>query len=191
MAKNVNPYDPGSTIRNPEKIERRCICGVLAELAVKELLKQHISNHNIDAKVFQSITTTNGSDAGDQIDIPIEVHGVQKNIEVRSSFPYSPLNTVITRLFDIIGWYKSEHKSMEHKKDYYLRVLYNFREEDTMQHINLEIDLHFVGGATRKMLEESGEWNDFKQWGASYRSIKPICAGLDAIEIMNVIFPKK
>ena len=76
--KMFNPYDPGSTIRNPEKIERRCICGVLAELAVKELLKQHISNHNIDAKVFQSITTTNGSDAGDQIDIPIEVHGVQK-----------------------------------------------------------------------------------------------------------------
>ena len=191
LAKKVNPYDPGHAIRSSEQIKRRCICGFLAEITLRMLLKQQISEHNIDAKLLSSHTITEGPKLGSQIDIPIKINNVRKEIEVRSSFPYSSINVVITKLFDIIGWYQSPSKPMEYKKDYYLRVLYNFKEEDAMNHINTEIALHFVGGATRGMLEELGNWNDFDQQGAKYKSIKPICKGLDAIQIMNMIFSRQ
>ena len=188
LAGKVNPHDTGDRIRTAEQIERRCICGVLAELTIRKLLKQEISNRKIDAKLLPSHTITAGPKIGNQIDIPIIVNGQQFDIEVRSSFPYRPLNIVITHLFDIIGWYQSSNKLVEHAKDYYLRVLYNFNESESMNYINSEINLHFVGGATREMLERLGRWNDFDQPGALYRSIKPICAALDTKQIMDKIF---
>lgn len=188
LSKNVNPHDPNNRIRTVEEIERRCICGVLAELTIKNLLKDKILKSKSNAKILPSYIITQGSKYGNQIDIPIEINGIPKEIEVRSSFPFSSLSRVITNLFDIIGWYSSSNKLGESPKDYYLRVLYNFNENEAMKYINSEIDLHFVGGATRKMLENLGHWDDFDQHGAKYRSIKPICAALDAEQILDNIF---
>ena len=188
LAGKVNPHDTGERIRTTAQIERRCICGMLAELTLRMLLEQQISNREINAKLLPSHTITEGSKFGNQIDIPIEINGIHKEIEVRSSFPFRPVNIAITQLFDIIGWYQSSNKPNEYAKDYYLRVLYNFKEEKAMSYINSEIDLHFVGGATKEMLRELGHWDDFDQIGANYRSIKPICAASDANQIMDIIF---
>ena len=188
LAKKVNPHDPSGKARTREVITRRCICGMLSELAIRYILCQAINDRKISASLRDLSTETEEIVNGNQIDILIQVNDIDYTIEVRSSFPYRSLNLVITKLFDVIGWYKTSNKSQEQPKDFYLRTLYNFPESEALEKIHNGIELYFVGGATRKILDDNGIWTNFKQNNATYRSIKPICATLDAKQIIDSIF---
>jgi hypothetical protein len=188
LALKVNPHDPGGHWRSPELIRKKCIYGMLAENTVRHILKNEIEKRNIDAEVLPSKQITDGPKAGSQIDIPIKIDNIVYDIEVRSSFPYANLYDVITRHFDIIGWYRTFTKPGEHAKDYYLRVLFNFDQKHALDKLESGFELHFVGGATKQMLEQSSTWDDFEQPGAEYTTIKPICKALDAEKILDNIF---
>ena len=43
LSGKVNPHDTGGRVRTADEIKRRCICGVLAELTIRELLQQEIT----------------------------------------------------------------------------------------------------------------------------------------------------
>ncbi len=188
LALKVNPHDPGGHWRSPELIRKKCIYGMLAENTIRYILKKEIEKRNIDAELLPSHQITDGPKAGSQIDIPIKIDNIVYDIEVRSSFPFAKLYNVLTYHFDIIGWYRTFTKPSEHIKDYYLRVLFNFDQKYALDKLESGFELHFVGGATKQMLEQSLTWDDFEQPGAEYKTIKPICNALDAEKILNMIF---
>ena len=128
-------------------------------------------------------------DKEDQIDITIIVNGEPFTIEVRSSFPYARIEEVITKHFSILGWYTTTNKPYEKPKDFYLRVLFPFGKAKQSENLQNGFVLYFVGGATSELLNSSkGGWNNLKQPGASYRTIKPICKGYDVKQILDAIF---
>ena len=118
------------------------------------------------------------------VDIEIQVNGKIINFEVRSSFPYSPLQAVICRLFDFIGPYTTSFKAGESPKDFYLRGLINER----VQNFNPKKmhTLYFAGGVPYELLKEKGRRTDFDQPGADFLALR-LYRGMDALQIMDLI----
>jgi hypothetical protein len=196
-AKKVDPHAPGGWIRSPKVRKRRNILGALAEIVMRDILNETIKKRGIDAKIVSSAITEIQEEAEVQIDLTLKVGGQILETEVRSSCLRNPLEWGITKGvpgtrtgFDIIGWYTTRTKPKEVRKDFYLRILYNFDEKEAMYHVENGITLYFVGGASRKLLEESPEaYNtDLGQPGANYRCMK-ICAARDADKVLDEIFP--
>lgn len=121
-------------------------------------------------------------DYTDHVDLTISNGSRIIQLEVRGSFPYSPLRSVVCRLFDIIGPYRTSYKQEEDPKDFYLRTLINIRQRDFDFHKPHTV--YFAGGASYNLLEELGEYASFKQRGATYLAIKPIARARDAVEIV-------
>lgn len=195
-AKKVDPHAPGGRIRSFEVRKRLNILGVLAEMTIPEILNKSIRKRGIDAEILSfTITEIARVQAETQIDLKLRVKDKILETEVRSSCLRNPLDWGITKGvrgttqgFDVLGWYTTRTKLQEDKKDFYLRVLYNFDEEDAMYYIENGIILYFVGGASRALLEGSEGYNtDLGQPGANYRCIK-ICAARDANKILDEMF---
>jgi len=187
-AKKVHPAGTDGRRRPPDVILRRNILGVLAELATREILETAMRNKRISASITHSGVSEIQEWGDTEIDITILVGDKEFEMEVRSSFLRNPLTWGITQGFDIIGWYTTLTKPTERRKDFYLRVLYNFRESEAPSYIESGLTLYFVGGASKALLQGPRGYNDnLDQQGANYRLIKPICAGRDADKILDEI----
>jgi len=188
-AQKVHPAGTDGRVRPPEVIVRRNILGVLAELVASEILKETIRTKGVDAHIIQSGVSEIQEWGDTEIDIMLQVEDSVFEVEVRSSCLRNPLEWGITKGFDVIGWYTTQTKTVERRKDFYLRILYNFDEKDATEYIEKGITLYFVGGASKTLLQGPRGYNtDLDQPGANYRCIKPICAARDADKILNEIF---
>jgi hypothetical protein len=190
-ALRVHGASPAGTIRSPEVRKRACILGSIAEHVVNELLNQYIARKKINAKITSSGLFRVQEEGQTQIDLELTVGDKSLEIEIRSSCVRNPIKWAVThpKGFDIIGWYTTKVKSKEVRKDFYLRVLYNFDQTETMEHVANGITLYFVGGASKPLLQGSkGYDGSLDQSGANYRLIKPICAARDARQILEEIF---
>jgi len=185
-AQKVHPAGTDGRVRPPDVIVRRNILGVLAELVSKKILEEAIRNKGVSASIIQSGVSEIQEWGDTEIDITIQVRESVFEVEVRSSFLRNPLTWGITQGFDVLGWYTTLTKRAERKKDFYLRVLYNFDEEEASEYIKNGVTLYFVGGASKGLLQGPRGYNtDLDQLGANYRCIKPICAARDADQILD------
>ena len=187
LSKKYHPSAPNGRIRNPIERNIKSIYGMLAELSIRLLLQNEIIKRKISAKILPSTMTLVNNTFDNQIDIPLEIEGKHYDIEVRSSFPYAELKSVITYHFDILGPYTTNYKIKEKEKDYYLRVLF-FNEKYATSKLDSGPEIHFVGGASKDMILKESFTNNLKQGNAKFHTIKPICKALDSEQIMNLIF---
>ena len=189
MAKKVNINDPSGNARTlDERIPPNCR-GVLTEMITKSLLQNTINEKNIDAILTESTEMINTIEGVTQIDLQINIHDNQYEIETRSSCVRNGTEFGITKgYFNILGWYSTSSKPGETKKDFYAMYLFPFDAPETMAKFDNGITVHFVGGATKGMLQGPlGSDETLRQNGARYRGINPICAGLDANGFINKI----
>ena len=89
------------------------------------------------------------------VDIEIQVGDKQTDLEVRSSFGYSPMQDLIEKHFDHLGPYVTPNKPGEKEKAFYLRGLinkhvntFNYEENHTF---------YFAGGASYQLIKEEGK----------------------------------
>jgi hypothetical protein len=151
-------------------------------------LEEAIRQKQVNAQIIQSGVSEIHEWGDTEIDISVRVREVLFEVEVRSSFLRNPLAWGITQGFDVIGWYTTLTKPVERRKDFYFRVLYNFRESEAFRYIENGVTLYFVGGASKGLLQGPKGYNDdLDQPGANYRLIKPICAARDAEQILEEI----
>ena len=186
---NYNPNDPSGKSRSEPNKKNNVIYGKLAELVLREILSDEIKSRHVKASILES-KDEYGFDYDVHSDIEVIANGEPFIIEVRSSFPYRPIPEAIEYHFDILGWYTTSSKPYEKPKDFYLRVLFPFGKAKQSENLQNGFVLYFVGGATSELLNSSkGGWNNLKQPGARYRTIKPICKGYDARQILDEMFP--
>ena len=185
---NYNPNDPSGKSRSEPNKKNNVIYGKLAELVLREILSDEIKSRHVKASILESKDEP-VFDYDVHSDIEVIVNGEPFIIEVRSSFLRRPIPEGIEYHFDIIGWYTTSSKPYEKPKDFYLRVLFPFDKAKQSENLQNGFVLYFVGGATSELLNSSkGGWNNLKQPGARYRTIKPICKGYDVKQILDAIF---
>ena len=185
---NYNSNDPSGKSRSEPNKKNNVIYGKLAELVLREILSDEIKSRHVKASILESKDEP-VFDYDVHSDIEVIVNGEPFIIEVRSSFLRRPIPEGIEYHFDIIGWYTTSSKPYEKPKDFYLRVLFPFDKAKQSENLQNGFVLYFVGGATSELLNSSkGGWNNLKQPGARYRTIKPICKGYDVKQILDAIF---
>ena len=89
------------------------------------------------------------------VDIEIQVDAKKTDLEVRSSFGYSPMQDLIQKHFDHLGPYKTPFKPGEKPKEFYLRGLINESVDDF--DYRREHTFYFAGGASYRSIEEEGK----------------------------------
>ncbi|OCR05869.1 hypothetical protein BA920_03890 [Helicobacter pullorum] len=182
---NLNKVDSSGQIRNDNELKYKSFSGFIVEQLCFSLLKHYNTNKNVEIKLGDSNTSIN------QIDIKIikkfinalqERVSVVKSVEIRSSFPFNPIEKAISNDFDILGFYKNNIKSGEIQKDYYIRFLFSLEKTNEFlilneynridyaktatnllknvyfdKDLNLQKDLtiYFVGGATKEMFQDN------------------------------------
>lgn len=191
MAKKVNINDPSGNARTlDERIPSNCR-GALSEIATKILLQNAIDERGIDATLTESTEMINTIEGVTQIDLQINIHNNQYEIETRSSCVRNGTEFGITSgKINLLGWYSTISKPGETKKDFYAMYLFPFDASDTMSKFDNGITFHFVGGATKGMLQGPlgcDASTMLKQSRANYRGINPICAVLDASKFIDNI----
>lgn len=163
--------------------------GLLAEICTKEILKIEIKEKKLNAKLIESEGLVETPDGTTQIDLQIEIDGVEKplDLEIRSSCVRNGTEFGIkSGFFNILGWYTHPTKKFEPPKDFYLMYLFPFDEKYTLSKFDEGFVMHFVGGATKTMLEGPlGRYKNLKQAGVKYCGISPICAGLEPSQIIE------
>lgn len=182
LSQKVNVHDPSNKIRDQKERYIKGLGGTLAEYAVRKYIDIEASKQNLKVNISSKDESYMG-----QIDLLIEVNGKKKTLEVRSSFFYK---TSFTRLFNvasIIGWYKTQSKPGEYKKDFYLFVIHFYNPRDIEDLLKREFVFYIMGGAPKELLNNVGEDTFLEQEGATYRTIKPITKGRDAVDIFNEI----
>ena len=170
-------YAPSGQRHSPEEVTKTRYLGVLAE----KLFVTHLQ-----AKLGQDVHVSTAAFVNyeQHVDIEIEAGNRLIKVEVRSSFPYSPLEAVVCRLFDVIGPYSTSYKSGERPKEIYLRGLIN---EDVHKFNYMRNHrLYFAGGAPYELLKQRGRRENFKQRGAEYLVLSMVKA-MDAKEVIDAI----
>lgn len=174
---SATTYDPGGRQRSGTRLLNTRYLGVLSEKLIADHLRS-IFGHEVSV----SNRAFDGYDA--HVDIEIQVNGKIISFEVRSSFPYSPLQAVVCRLFDFIGPYTTSFKAGESPKDFYLRGLINERVHNFNS--GRKHTLYFAGGVPYELLREKGRRTDFDQPGADFLALR-LYRGMDAVEIIDLI----
>ena len=174
---SAKPLDPGGRQRDEVTLSKTRYLGVLSEKIIADHLRS-IFGHEVSVsnRAFEQYDA--------HVDIEIQVGDKEISFEVRSSFPYSPLKSVVCKLFDFIGPYTTSFKVGESPKAFYLRGLIN----EHMRNFNPERKhtLYFAGGVPYELLKEKGRRTDFDQPGADFLALK-LYKGMDALEIIDVI----
>ena len=135
------------------------------------------------------------------VDIEIQVGENKTDLEVRSSFGYSPMQDLIEEHFDHLGPYVTPNKPGEKPKEFYLRGLINKSVDDfdyTREHT-----FYFAGGASYQSIKEEGKIKKGRkmieidieeaerllasgQKTTLYRTLE-LWKGKDAVEIIDLI----
>jgi len=189
LSKKVNANSPSGIFRDIDERIAANARGALSEAVSKLVLEERISSQNITALVEESGELIETPEGITQIDLAITINDKERKIETRSSCVRNGTEFGITSgYFNIVGWYSTFSKPGEPPKDYYLMHLFPFDASKTLLKFENGLTMHFVGGATKEMLEGSlGSTKSMKQTGASYRGITPICAGMDSLQIINAV----
>lgn len=180
-----NPVNSSGAVRDDLEIKLKSFCGLIIEQLCLSMLAHYNKNPNVKIELDNSNTSK------DQIDLKIHKKWqdnrtnwqiVTKTIEVRSSFPFKPIEKVVAQDFDILGGYKNNIKKGEIEKDFYLRFLFSLDYDPKLyvkennkinysqttintlksiyfdENLNLkkELTIYFIGGSTNTMmLDES------------------------------------
>lgn len=135
------------------------------------------------------------------VDIEIKIGEKKTDLEVRSSFGYSPMQQLIEEHFDHLGPYTTSFKPGERPKEFYLRGLINESVNDF--DYRREHTFYFAGGASYQSIKEEGkikrgremveiDIETAEQLLASgdemtlYRTLE-LWKGKDAVEIIDLI----
>ncbi|WP_211198871.1 hypothetical protein [Candidatus Nitrosotenuis uzonensis] len=191
LARKVNPHNPKEEIRTLPQLEAANMRGRLAELCTKNLLQNELKVRNLPGTITESSEFIDSVEGITQIDLILTVNGNKYQIEIRSSCVRNGVYFGITSGFiNLLGWYKTDSKQKEPKKDFYLMYLYGFNESETTNKFSNQVDVSFVGGASKLMLQ--GPLASDKQLKQSvktlYRCISPICTVYDVDQILNEMF---
>ena len=89
------------------------------------------------------------------VDIEIQVGEKKTDLEVRSSFGYSPMQELIEEHFDHLGPYVTPSKLGEKPKEFYLRGLIN-KAVDKFDY-RRDHTFYFAGGASYQSIKEEGK----------------------------------
>ena len=128
-----NPASSDGTLRSIDEQNIKSIAGYLAEEVMHMLLikyNKQINKYNLDNVKIKLDTSKSSIN---QIDLKIQktwmidennTESLTESIEVRSSFPFLPIETTVCKTFDVLGPYVNEIKIIENAKDYYLRLLF-------------------------------------------------------------------
>lgn len=147
-ARSLGRADSAGRPRSPADREAKGIMGALAEAWFLRLLRHFADRapRQDGASIrFEALDPVRGGGRFDQVDVLVRKcfetregrrEERRQTIELRSSFPYLPLERVIFRSFDILGPYINERKRSERGKDLYARVLIDLKQARwTEQHV--------------------------------------------------------
>jgi hypothetical protein len=194
----VNPHSPDGRLRTQDVTFNKLLGGLIAETAFLSYIEEQSKEKGIKFSVIESSFSQEEDLAKlgfNQVDLKIEVAGVVKEIEIRSSYSYK---TTLERLFgfplingrgafSIIGWYSSKNKPMEVKKDYYIFAIHQYLPSETQGRVYANIDVYLAGAASKQTLEISGVNSSLKQEGAMFRVINPLNSVADPVAVINEI----
>ena len=179
-----NKANSSGETRDDSEIKYKSFSGLIIEQLCFSLLNHYNNNPNVTIKLDNSDNPIN------QIDLRIIKNftnslnqniTITKTVEIRSSFPFKPIEKAIASDFDILGFYKNDVKSGEIQKDFYIRFLFsleNMSEFNVLNQygkidyaktatnllrnlyfddeLNLKRNLviYFIGGATKEMMSD-------------------------------------
>ena len=186
--------DTGGNERDKTKLLNTRYLGILAERVIAAYLKS-IFGEGI--RVFNRRFVRYDT----HVDIEIKIGEKTTDLEVRSSFGYSPMRELIEAHFDHLGPYVTPNKPGETPKEFYLRGLIN-KAVDKFDH-RREHTFYFAGGASYQSIKEEGkikkgrkmEEIDIKeaerllasgQKTTLYRTLE-LWKGQDTVEIIDLI----
>lgn len=170
-------YDPSRRQRDRTRLTATRYLGVLSERLITEHLQSELGQSvNVSNKAFERYE--------DHVDIEIHSSGKTINLEVRSSYLYAPLPSIICRLHDVIGPYSTSYKPGENPKDFYFRAFINERVEKFS--FQRKHTLFFAAGASYQLFLERGWRDDLKQQDADY-CLVPLIDAPDAVQIVDEI----
>jgi len=209
LADKVNVHDPSGVPRDQKKRIVKCFAGVHAEALIQRFLKDKLVN--LPQGDEHEIVSPPANYSFGQTDLRIIWKADRKvytTIEIRSSYSYlaRTMDDVIKGSMSLLGPYTTVIKKKELLKDYYLTCIHRIepsyirsftgeRRIDTRspkvteaiyEHLcESGLTSHYVGGETVDGFLNSNRSmvDDLFQEGAKYKVIRPICAGLDAVEV--------
>ena len=188
LVDELNPQYLGSNrIRSDDEVLSSAARGLLSEICSKKILETEIEKRNLTAELIESEGLIETPDGTTQIDLQLGIDGKKFDLEIRSSCVRNGTEFGITSgYFNILGWYVHQTKRFEPPKDFYLMYLFPFDAKHTLSKFDDGFVMHFVGGATKTMLEGPlGRYTNLKQAGMKCCGISPICAGLDSSQIIE------
>ena len=186
--------DTGGDERDKTKLLKTRYLGILAERVIAAHLQSIFGE---DIRVFNRRFVRYDT----HVDIEIKIGEKTTDLEVRSSFGYSPMRELIEEHFDHLGPYVTPNKPGETPKEFYLRGLINESVDDF--DYRREHTFYFAGGASYQSIKEEGkikkgrkmEEIDIKeaerllasgQSTTLYRTLE-LWKGKDAVEIIDLI----
>ncbi len=173
MRDKVNKKAPDGKIRSKELIYWNNLGGELAQRAVESYLYSLIKEHNVKARIISQVPQI--YDYQTHRDIIIEVNGIMKTLEVRSSFNYkTSFERVLSGAFSLIGPYRTSYKGKEPDKDFYITVVHRCENWEIENKLKNNVKAYIAGGASKEIFEEYGTKEMLKQEGAEYLIIRPI-----------------
>ena len=178
-----NVANSSGVARSEMEIKLKSFCGLIIEQLCYSMLNHYNTNKSVRIVLDDSFNSI------DQIDLKIHKtwlngnHEPQtsiKNVEIRSSFPFKPIEKAVSQDFDILGGYKNNVKKGEIEKDFYLRFLFSLEypkefyikndnkidysktTTNVLQNVYFDDDLnlkkdmtiYFIGGATNSMMSD-------------------------------------
>ena len=193
---NVNKHSSGGEVRSSEIRKNKLAGGLLAEHAFLELITQLTKKHNMQFEMLGSTFSQDGdleSMGFNQIDLSVILKKKKLEMEVRSSYSYK---TSFERLlgfplindkgaFSLIGWYVSQNKPNEVKKDFYIFAIHYYNPSDTIQRFKNSVEINIVAIASKDTLQKLGYNDNLKQEGALFRIINPINSISDVVDVLK------
>jgi len=184
----------GATRSNKLKLQNQ-FRGMIAEIYALELLKSWLANsklNNWEIIRYDDVRTDNFASPNNEYDIKIQKtskKNIVLKIESRSSLTYKRSLIEGTNDLDIIGPYISQAKAKENYVDYYIRPLYDNKDEmkaeDFGEFLKKDlINLYFVAGCSKKAIIEKGIYKSMKQSSTKYKCL-PITRGSDILQFKN------
>ncbi|HEG0608232.1 TPA: hypothetical protein SB587_001542 [Campylobacter coli] len=179
-----NKVNSSGAVRDDDEIQFKSYSGLIIEQLCFLILKCYNANPNVEIILDKSDSPINQVDlriAKNIINQNNELIRIVKSVEIRSSFPFKPIEKVVANDFDILGFYTNNVKLGEIQKDFYIRFLYalEYKEELFVLNQNNTIDysktttntlktmyfdnnlelkkdlvIYFVGGATKEMMND-------------------------------------
>jgi hypothetical protein len=166
--------------------------GMIAEIYAVELFKTWLANsefNNCEVIRYDDVRTDDFVSPENEYDIKIQKNGQEVTmlkIESRSSLTYNRSLIEGINDLDIIGPYISQTKTRENYVDYYIRPLYDNKDEmkteDFSEFLKKDlIDLYFVAGCSKQTMIDKGKQKSMSQSGTTYKCL-PITQGSNILQ---------